>query len=211
MNDLLSAVCSLQLPLEQREANKQTLIARFDKPGDRLKIRVMIEKLQRDELNKHTAEGNNKDNKTKSTILSGADATTNASTAAPSAAKETGELDVTDDEADDDGRDASSNDDEADEEAEAGRNERTQQHAPAATTTATASATPASSSSERAVWKEVQDKASGKPYWYNRQTKETTWSNHTREERERERMICFIHTHRHESQVCQWMRVRLHA
>jgi hypothetical protein len=59
--------------------------------------------------------------------------------------------------------------------------------AAAASTPAPAEAAPvaaaaAAPAAEKPLWREVVDKASGKPYWYNRLTKETTWSVRARRE-----------------------------
>jgi hypothetical protein len=151
MTAVRSAIVGPGVSAAQAEKVKETLCNLFPKPGQRLKVRTLLEELQ---SSARTAPRASK-----------------SADAPPSKPNEV-ELDVTDDEKQ--GRDDS--DDEADptvsaEKRLAGESVSSRpEEAPKPAATAIVG-------NEKPLWKEVVDKSSGKPYWYNRVTKETTWDN----------------------------------
>lgn len=186
---------------EQLQA-RGTLIALFDKPGLRLKMRLLIEELLQ-------AEGQNASSASapklgsisvpEGGVREGAALEGQAEgEGAPLAALGEQEVALTDDEAEQEGKDESSDDDEAELTASVESNSAavegkvddspsSSRDAAQSTSAATDGATPTASSAAassapltanaKPLWRQVLDKSSGKPYWYNRQTKETTWVN----------------------------------
>ena len=185
IEDVKKEVANPNATQAENDAHKALIIDLFDKPGLRLKMRLLLEQLQKSN-NPSTSDGSSAKGPSRSSpsvaladgpILEGLEPKANEN-----------EIDLTDDEKDDKEDDS---DDEAEETAEVEKRlAASAEEAPAASLTASepvsASAPVAEPTTapvaetkptERPLWKEALDKSSGKRYWYHRVTKETTWDN----------------------------------
>ena len=207
------AVASAARSRQENEQAKAALVARFEKPGLRLKMRLLLEQLQREAglvvgeegstaagaaslapTPAAAAESGPADPATRGSASSSSAGVAGAITISP--IKEAGEVDHTDDEdegdnASEDGDGDEDDEDEAEETAAVqkrmdGAEEDEAKPSASAPPSAASEAAPATGASdllsplsvaaqERPLWKQVLDKNTGKPYWYNRLTKETTW------------------------------------